>query len=119
MDLHRLVGLGLAAAAVLLGSPPAFAADDPLSVLNPPPSAKDWEALGKLPDWSGIWLPNLKDQFAQMTSNPTPWNAKAAVMIKRQTDDQNAGRPDNIFLDCLPEGMPSWMMINHNAINNN
>jgi len=118
MEAPRLGVLGLTAAAIVMlaSAPPAFASDDDLSVLNPPPTARDWAALGKLPDWSGIWLPDLKDQFAQIATNPTPWNEKAAIMIKRQTDDQNAGRPDNIFLDCLPEGMPSWMMINHNAM---
>ena len=116
MEFQRLVVLGMAVATVLFGAQPAFAADDPLSVMNPPATAKDWSQLAKLPDWSGIWLPNLKDQFAQMISNPTPWNEKAAPLIKQQTDHQNAGRPDNIFLDCLPEGMPTWMMINHNAM---
>ena len=114
--MRPLVLIGLLAAAVLVRSSAALADEDPLSVINPPPAAKDWADLAKLPDWSGIWLPNLKDQFAQISSNPTPWNQKAAVTIKRATDHQNAGRPDNIFLDCLPEGMPTWMMINHNAM---
>ena len=51
-----------------------------------------------------------------MTTNPPPWNEKAAAKIKRQADEQKAGRPDNFFIDCLPEGMPSWMLITHNAM---
>jgi hypothetical protein len=27
-----------------------------------------------------------------------------------------AGNPDNFFNNCLPEGMPSWMLISHNAM---
>ena len=23
--------------------------------INPPPAAKDWADLAKLPDWSGVW----------------------------------------------------------------
>ena len=94
----------------------ARSAEDATAVLNPPPTAKDWADIGKLPDLSGLWIADMKDQFAQVTSNPTPWTTKAADVVNRQTEDNKAGRPDNIFLDCLPEGMPTWMLINHSAM---
>jgi len=113
---HMPILIGLSIVALLTGPTFACAADDSAAVLNPPPTAKDWADLGKLPDLSGLWIPDMKDQFSQVASNPTPWTPKAAEMIKRQTEDNKAGHPDNFFLDCLPEGMPSWMLINHNAM---
>jgi hypothetical protein len=116
MNPYLRVLLGLAATAVLAGPSAALAAGDDLSVINPPPTAKDWANMAKLPDWGGMWLPDVGDQIKQMTSNPPPWTDKAAVYIKHQYDDMKAGKPDNFFNDCLPEGMPSWMLISHNAM---
>ncbi len=116
MNRHLRILLGLLAATALAGPPAvAFAADD-ATILNPPPTAKDWAAMAKLPDWGGMWLPDVGDQIKQMTSNPTPWTPKAATYIQHQMDDMKAGKPDNFFNDCLPEGMPSWMLISHNAM---
>ncbi|HVY34843.1 MAG TPA: hypothetical protein VG960_10515 [Caulobacteraceae bacterium] len=116
MNRHRQWLLGLLVAASLAGPVAAFAADEPSAVINPPPTAKDWADMAKLPDWSGMWLPDVGDQIKQMTSNPTPWTDKAAAYIQHQMDDMKAGKPDNFFNDCLPEGMPSWMLISHNAM---
>jgi hypothetical protein len=30
--------------------------------------------------------------------------------------EERAGHPRGLFIDCLPEGMPSWMLISHNAL---
>jgi hypothetical protein len=30
--------------------------------------------------------------------------------------EERAGRPPPIFVNCLPEGMPSWMLVTHNAM---
>jgi hypothetical protein len=106
--------IGLLATA-LAGTPAATLAQGP-SVANPPYTAEDWAAVGKLPDWTGLWLPNVPDQIAQMTTNPPPWNPVAAAKIKHQLAEQKAGRPDNFFDDCLPEAMPAWMLISHNAM---
>ena len=116
MNRHRQWLLAMLAAATLAGPVAAFAADEPSAVINPPPTAKDWADMVKLPDWSGMWLPDVGDQIKQMTGNPTPWTPKAAGYIQHQMDDMKAGKPDNFFNDCLPEGMPSWMLISHNAM---
>jgi len=108
--------LGLLCTAALTASTPAFAADDPAPVLNPVPTAKDWADLAKLPDWNGVWVPDARDQNKQRVSNPPPWNDKAAAKVKFQGDEQKAGRPDNFFSNCLPEGMPAWMLITHNTM---
>jgi hypothetical protein len=82
----------------------------------PAPSAKAWADLAKLPDWSGIWIPDMADQNRQMVSNPPPWNPGAARQIKALEDQERAGDPKGLFYDCLPEAMPSWMLISHNAM---
>src|SRR5712691_2524906 len=77
--------------------PPA----QPVAV-NQPPTAKDWANLAKLPDWSGVWNPNITDQFAQMKTNPPPWNPKAAARTAHMFAEEKAGRPPPIFVNCLP-----------------
>ena len=86
------------------------------SAINPPPTARDWADLAKLPDWSGVWNPKITDQFAQMKTNPPPWTPKAAAQVARMAAEERAGRPPPIFVNCLPEGMPSWMLVTHNAM---
>src|SRR5262249_29468964 len=80
-----------------------------------PPTAKDWADLAKLPDWGGSWNPDQRQQGQEITKNPTPWTPKAAARIEEQEKLSKAGKPDNVFSNCLPEGMPSWMLISHNA----
>ena len=85
-------------------------------VINPPPAAKDWADLAKLPDWSGVWNPKITDQDAQIKTNMPPWNAKAAERIKFQMAEEKAGRPPPLFVNCLPEAMPAWMLVTHNSM---
>ncbi len=80
------------------------------------PAAPDWAGLAKLPDWSGVWIPDQRDQDAQVASNPTPWTEKAGKEAQRLADEERAGRPKGLFINCLPEAMPSWMLISHNAM---
>lgn len=89
------------------------AAQEPV---NPPPTAADWAALARLPDWSGVWTPDFTDQVAQIKSNPVPWTPKAAEEIRRLTEEEAAGRPKGLFVNCLPEAMPAWMLVSHNAL---
>src|SRR6516165_11911149 len=35
------------------------------TIINPPPTAQDYADLAKLPDWSGMWNPNITDQDNQ------------------------------------------------------
>jgi hypothetical protein len=85
-------------------------------VINPPPTAKDWADLAKLPDWTGSWNPKITDQDAQVKTNMPPWNAKAAEFIKFQLAEEKAGRPPPLFVNCLPEAMPAWMLVTHNSM---
>jgi hypothetical protein len=69
-----------------------------------------------LPDWSGVWVPDIEDQFAQIRSNPAPWTPEVAVKIRDLNEREQAGRPKGLFTNCLPEAMPSWMLVSHNAL---
>ena len=51
-------------------------------VINPPPTAKEWADLAKLPDWTGVWTHVRSDQDRQMKTNPPPRNEKAAKVIE-------------------------------------
>jgi hypothetical protein len=94
----------------------ASAADARDAAINPPPRAADWAALAKLPDWSGVWTPNMSDQEARIKTDPIPWKPAAAAQIARLEAAEDAGNPKGLFVDCLPEAMPSWMLITHNAM---
>ena len=91
----------------------ALAAD---GVVNRAPQAKDWADLAKLPDWSGVWTPNMTDQDRRIVSDPVPWTHAAAAQIKQLEAAERAGKPKGLFVNCLPEAMPSWMLITHNAM---
>jgi hypothetical protein len=70
-----------------------------------------------LPDWTtGVWMPDLPDQFRQAKTNPPPWTPEAGRKIKAMEADEDAGKPQGIFTTCLPEGMPTWMLISHAAM---
>jgi hypothetical protein len=86
------------------------------TIINPPPTAQDWADLAKLPDWSGVWNPKITDQDRQIRTNPPPWNEKAKAQIEHMFAEEKAGRPPPIFVECLPEAMPAWMLVTHNAM---
>jgi len=108
MDILRRVLLPLALVA-------ASAATAGEVELNPPPVAADWAAIARLPDWSGVWTPFVRDQDRRIKDDPTPWRPEVAGQIAAMEAEEHAGRPRGLFIDCLPEGMPSWMLITHNA----
>src|SRR5258708_37976287 len=85
-------------------------------VINPAPSAQDWANLAKLPDWSGVWNPKITDQDMQAKTNMPPRNEKAAALGRYQLAEEKAGRPPPLFVNCLPEAMPAWMLGTHNPM---
>jgi len=100
--------------AALIATTPALAApDDPVT---PAPGPADWAALARLPDWSGTWVPDQRDQDAQIRSNPVPWTPEVRRQVEYWTHEEDAGRPRGLLVNCLPHGMPSLMLITHNAI---
>jgi hypothetical protein len=87
-----------------------------LAQVTPAPTSADWSRLAKQPDWSGVWTPDITHQRAEDRSHPPPWNARASAEIARLTAEQAAGRPKALFVNCLPHGMPAWMLTSHNAL---
>lgn len=85
-------------------------------IVNPAPKPADWAALAALPDLSGVWLPDVKDQHEQETSNPPPWTTSVKARITQMVKDDDEGRPHGLFVNCLPQGMPTVVAITHNAV---
>lgn len=111
--MHRAVGLvGLLALAQFTALPGRAVDKTPVDAA---PTALDWQAVSKLPDWSGTWTPAISDQVAQEKSNPPPWKPQIAKQIAHMYAEEAAGRPFPIIDHCFPTGMPSWMLITHNA----
>ncbi len=104
----------LAACIAVIGA--AAPAQTPPPVLNPKPSAKDWADIARLPDWSGVWLPDRKHPNYPFGKVTPPWNAKAAAYIAEQQALDKAGKPNNIYINCLPEGMPSFVIMTLNSL---
>jgi hypothetical protein len=112
----RLILSALAAGALSLlwvHGVPAAPFDPDSLIQNPSP--QEWADLAKLPDWSGVWTPDTRDQGRQVRGNPPPWRPEIAKQIAFQFAEDRAGRPTPLFVECLPEGMPAWMLITHNA----
>ena len=72
-------------------------------------------AWAEFPDLSGVWLPDVKDQKRQETENVPPWKPDIQPQIAHMAAEEKAGRPFLVLSHCLPHGMPSWMLITHNA----
>ncbi len=102
-----------AAAGLALATIPASAEVRPG---NGPYAASDWAALAKLPDLSGVWVPDVADQHRKETANQPPWTPKVAAEMARLEAEARAGRPFLVLHDCLPYGMPALMLIPHNSM---
>ena len=72
-------------------------------------------ALAETPDLSGVWLPDIKDQKRQETANMPPWKPEILPQVQHLVAEEKAGRPFLVLSHCLPHGMPSWMLMTHNA----
>lgn len=94
---------------------PAFT-QAPEDVANPAPTAKDWAAIAALPDWSGVWTPGPIDRFAPGTDTAPAWKPKQAEQIAALKKLDQEGRPQNIYTNCLPEGLPSSVTQTLNAL---
>ena len=103
-------------ALIAASAPSAQAAGtDTKDPINPAPTLHDWQALAKLPDFGGVWTPVISDQVAQEKTNPPPWTPQAAKQIEHMYEEEKAGRPFPVIDHCFPTGMPSYMLITHNA----
>jgi len=118
---RRRLALGLAllglagVAGAALGAVPPAAGPPAGDVVNPAPTASGWAALARLPDWSGVWTPAPLVNQGPSFTDPPAWTPKAAARVDRMRALSKAGTPDNIYINCLPEGMPSFDLMTLNA----
>jgi hypothetical protein len=89
---------------------------DDSPILNPAPRPKDWAALAKLPDWSGTWAPAPDDKAFPLGRNEPKWLPDVARQVQQLKADDAAGNPRNVYINCLPEGMPSFPLMTVNAL---
>jgi hypothetical protein len=109
----------LLAASLCLSTAPVgalMAQDVERHVLNPAPTRRDWAALAKLPDWSGTWAPAPDDRAFPLGRNEPQWLPDVAKQVQQLKDDDAAGMPRNVYVNCLPEGMPSFPLMTVNAL---
>ncbi|MDB5701168.1 MAG: hypothetical protein JWL66_1367 [Sphingomonadales bacterium] len=79
----------------------------PAEPVNPVPTARDWTAISALPDLSGVWSPGPLDHFLPGSTTSPPWKPDQAAQITALQKLETDGTPKNIYVDCLPEGLPS------------
>jgi hypothetical protein len=72
-------------------------------------------ARAEPPDFNGVWIPDVKDQHRQEVENMPPWKSEVLPQVQRLIAEEKAGRPFLVLSHCLPHGMPSWMLMTHNA----
>jgi hypothetical protein len=72
-------------------------------------------AFAEPPDLSGVWVPDVRDQKRQEAGNIPPWKPEILPQVQHLIDEEKAGRPFLVLSHCLPHGMPSWMLMTHNA----
>ena len=113
--LPAIIAALLAASAVRAQAPAPAAEPAAKDAVNAAPTLRDWQALAKLPDLGGVWTPVISDQVAQEKTNPPPWTPKVAKQIEHMYEEEKAGRPFPVIDHCFPTGMPSYMLITHNA----
>ncbi len=87
----------------------AAAASEPAPAIDPPPTAQNWSDLAKLPDWSGVWIP----ESWQITTarHPPSWRPEILKDVEALKALEKAGHPKGLYVDCLPEGMPSFIIM--------
>jgi hypothetical protein len=84
---------------------------------RPAPTAADWAAVAKLPDFTGVWEIPMGGPATRVTNpaigvppvgQPTPLSLTPEYAAKRKALQANA-EEDNQSANCLPPGMPGIM----------
>ncbi|WP_022681549.1 hypothetical protein [Sphingobium bisphenolivorans] len=92
------------------------AAAEPGEQVNKAPSVQDWAALANLPDLSGVWSPGPLDRFPPGSKTAPPWKPEQAAQIAALQKQEDDGNPHNIYVNCLPEGLPSSVTQTLNSV---
>ncbi len=62
-----------------------------------------------------MWLPDRKHVNNRFGTVRPAFTPSAAKYIAEQEDLVRAGNPNNIYINCLPEGMPSFVLMARSA----
>jgi hypothetical protein len=89
---------------------------DAVPIANPAPDGADWAAIARLPDLSGVWTPGPMDKFEPGSTTAPPWTPQVARQVAALKKLEAEGRPRNIYVDCLPEGLPSSVTQTLNSV---
>ena len=116
MTISRHIGLAWLIATMTATSPAARAQADPNAIRNPAPTARSWADIAHLPDLSGVWTPGPLDRFAPGTNTAPPWTPEIARQVAALQALEAQGRPQNIYINCLPEGLPSSVTQTLNSV---
>ncbi len=92
----------------------AHAADAP--VINRVPTRADWAAIADQPDLSGVWAPGPLDKYVPGGPEAPQWLPAVARQVDHLKALDAAGQPQNIYINCLPEGLPSSVTQNLNSV---
>lgn len=110
--MSRLMLITVASALALAS--PALAADD--APVNPVPTRADWNAIADLPDFSGVWTPGPLDKYEPGGAEAPQWLPEVAKQIDRLKQLDAEGKPQNVYVNCLPEGLPSSVTQTLNSV---
>ena len=97
------------AAFALLGATLLLASSAPTNATGTPiPKPETWAAIGKLPDFSGVWeLVSTRGGPPPEAPSLTPDYAAKAQLYR--AEQEKGGNEDNLTANCLPPGMPQIM----------
>jgi hypothetical protein len=98
----------------LLAPIAAHAADS--ATINPAPTRAAWTAIADLPDLSGVWAPGPLDKYTPGGPEAPQWLPEVARQVDHLKDLDAQGHPQNIYINCLPEGLPSSVTQNLNSV---
>lgn len=77
---------------------------------NPAPGRADWAAIADQPDLTGVWAPGPLDRYPPGNSSEPRWRPEIRAIYDRLKQLDADGTPQNIWVNCLPEGLPSsWV----------
>lgn len=113
---YRSIPLALLLVAPAILASPAAAQADSGETLNPAPTARSWADIARLPDLSGVWTPGAIDKFEAGSTTAPPWTPAIARQVEALKALEAEGKPRNIYIDCLPEGLPSSVTQTLNSV---
>jgi hypothetical protein len=76
---------------------------------TPAPKPDTWAAIGKLPDWSGVWEIIFRPPGGGAPEQPAFTPDYAAKVQAYKAEQEKGGNQDDSTANCVPPGMPQIM----------